>query len=54
MTTIAMRCVWCARFHRDRRDLTACEAFPKGIPKAIRLMEHDHDTGKASLSQAKE
>jgi len=42
MTTIANLCAWCTRFHRDRRDITAYEAFPEGIPKAIRLMDHDH------------
>jgi hypothetical protein len=42
MTTIAKLCAWCTRFHRHRRDITACEAFPEGIPKTIRLMEHNH------------
>ena len=42
MTTIATLCVWCTRFHRHRRDITACEAFPEGIPRTILLMDHDH------------
>jgi hypothetical protein len=42
MTTLATLCVWCTRFHPHRRDLTACEAFPEGIPLAIQWMDHDH------------
>jgi hypothetical protein len=42
MTTIANLCAWCTRFRPAVRDRTICEAFPEGIPEAIRLMDHDH------------
>jgi hypothetical protein len=42
MTTIANLCAWCTRFRSEVRDQTVCDAFPEGIPEAIRLRDHDH------------
>jgi chromosome partitioning protein len=42
MTSIANICVWCARWHRGRRNRETGDAFPHGIPEAILLMDHDH------------
>jgi hypothetical protein len=34
-------CLECRLFHKDDTRLT-CQAFPRGIPKAILLSTHDH------------
>ena len=42
MTSRRPPCADCARFHALNRRSETCDAFPDGIPEAIRLGKNDH------------
>jgi len=44
MTTLLLsrQCQGCKRLQEPEDERWTCEAFPKGIPKAIMMEVHDH------------
>jgi hypothetical protein len=38
----APMCMRCRHLDRDNDEALTCDAFPKGIPRAIYMNEHDH------------
>jgi len=42
MTTIVPQCFYCKHFHKSKRGVFACKAYPDGIPDDILFNEVDH------------
>ena len=44
MTQTTPQCSFCKHFHRDKRGIATCNAYPSetGIPRRILWNQHDH------------